>query len=100
KRTAARSSNGAAGAAACHCRRRLGENAHPHVSRGVLARERDRSAKYSAPYVHEQSCAGNAASRRESAASGCRRTLGRNISFPRKQDLAQARQRARLLERI
>ena len=34
-----------------------GKTRTPHLSRGLLARERDRSAQYPAAHVHEQSCA-------------------------------------------
>src|SRR6266540_3894948 len=100
ERTTARGGNRSARANPCDCWRRLGKNTHPYLSRSLLARKRDRSAQHFASHIHEQSCAGNASPRREFVAGRCERTLGRNISFGRKPDFAQARQRARLLERI
>ena len=45
-----------------------GKDAHADLSRGLSARERDRSAQHSAAHLHEQSRATDARSRGESAA--------------------------------
>src|SRR5712691_8387464 len=53
ERTAGRGSDSATWAIARDRGRRQWQNAHTHLSRSLLARERDRSAKYLAAHLHE-----------------------------------------------
>src|SRR4029077_1929896 len=100
KRAAARGRDRAAGTVTRHRRGWLRKDAHAHLSRSLLARERNRSAKYLAAYFHEQSRAADARSRCEFAAGRRKRPLGWDVSLGGKQDPAPARERARLFERI
>ena len=100
KSTTARSSDCGAGSTSCHSWCGLGKDSHPYLSRGLLARKRNRSSQYPASHVHKQSCARNAGTCSEFDAGRRQRTLGRHIPLHRKPDPAPARQRARLFERI